>query len=119
MIRVKKWKEWECDPRTFPLTKGQRLLLLLDQDGGHYGPINASTGEGLIEADTVELYHERSTLVGSTIRGYRMHLNEFREAARALRRCATMTGEHADEFGYFPGSARWTCDEAAIAACLE
>jgi hypothetical protein len=98
VITVKKWKQWTCDYRTFKITPGQRLLLLLSHDGGHYSPINESTGEIPMENDSLELYHERAVVVDNAIRGYRMHLNEFREAAKALRQCAAMTGV-VNEFG--------------------
>lgn len=44
-ITVEKFREWTCDTRYQPCTKGEKLVLFLEQGAAHWTIINGSTGE--------------------------------------------------------------------------
>ncbi|GAA3516138.1 hypothetical protein GCM10022393_32690 [Aquimarina addita] len=53
-INVEMFKEWTCDFRKRPFAMNQKLLLFLKEGGnGSYQIINGSTGELIIEKDTI------------------------------------------------------------------
>lgn len=91
-IRVEKWEEWTCDQRGFVIKPGQKLLLLLDKSGSHYGPINDSTREIALRNDSVPA---RSGFYDVLPRP--VSTAEFSEAARALRACCHITSTSSDD----------------------
>jgi hypothetical protein len=101
-IRVNKWKEWTCDRRGFTLGQGQRLVLLLNKEGERYSPVNGSTGEIPIQADSIPAHNGYYDVLPHAV-----PVREFGAAVRALRGCCHITAVNND-FGYFYEWA-WDC----------
>ncbi|AUC77086.1 hypothetical protein [Olleya sp. Bg11-27] len=62
VIKVKKWREWQCDMRHAKYELGQRLILILTRnEDGIYEAMNGSTGELIINKDeSIERYSYRA-----------------------------------------------------------
>ena len=117
--RVNVWEEWTCDWRDFDIVEGQRLLLLLRKGKHGFSPINASTGEIPLRNDSLILRNEEKVHVDYESHPYRLSFAEFRAGVLALRQCAHMDEEEVDDLGFFPGSAKWLCEETTIAGYLK